>query len=340
MTTLAAPVVPGRVSVVVPCFPAAAFIRRAVQSVLAQTHPDVELILVDDCSGDDLVSALAGFAGRVVLSRNPSNVGTSASRNNGARLATGETLAFLDQDDWWPPDLLASLASVCVPGTAACYDNHVLGDGDIALGEAVWQTRPTVFAHARPWNHARVEPGDMDVMFHGAPMLKLLVRRDDFERAGGYDARFYGVEDFHFAVKLLASGTSLALAPTVRGYYLDHAASTSAAIKTDKARQARACAVWLLMSRTMPQELALTPAAAQACRRGEQYWALRSVDLRLQSLVRQKQFAGLLRLDFLRAALPVLPALAVQKTGSLLRKLRARLPRLPGKAGTPRSREN
>lgn len=324
MTTLAAPVVPGRVSVIVPCFQAAAFIRRAVQSVLAQTYPDVELILVDDCSGDDLASALAEFAGRVVLSRNALNVGTSASRNNGARLATGETLAFLDQDDWWPPDLLASLMPVCVPGTAACYDNHVLADSDIALGEAVWQTRPTVFAHARSWNHARVEPSAMDVMFHGAPMLKLLVRRDDFERAGGYDARFYGVEDFHFAVKLLASGTNLALVPAVRGYYLDHATSTSAAIKTDKAGQARACAVWLRMSRTMPQELSLTPAAAQACRRGETYWAVRLADMLIRRHIREKQFAQMLAPRFLRAVLPALPALIVQKTAALKRKIRER----------------
>lgn len=316
---------PGRISVVVPCYNAAGFIRRAVQSVLGQTWPDVELVIVDDCSTDNLQEALEPYQGRFVFSRNAANVGTSVSRNNGARLATGEMLAFLDQDDWWPEDLLARLAPACASEAAACYDNYVLRDADLAEDEAVWNTRPTVFAQARPWNYALVQWDTMDVMFHGAPMLKLLVRREDFNKAGGYDARFYGVEDFHFAVKLLAAGVSLKMMPEVKGYYLDHAGSTSASIKTDRAKQARACAVWLLMSRTMPQELSLTRAAAESCRRGTKYWAMRSADLVVRSHLGENRFAQMLSFKFLQAVLPVLPALAAHKGASLFRKVRARL---------------
>lgn len=326
------PPIAGRVSVVIPCYNAAAFIRRAVESVLAQTYPDVELVLVDDCSSDDLPAALQDYAGRLTLSRNPANVGTSASRNNGAALATGAMLAFLDQDDWWPPGLLTRLVPACAPGTAACYDNYVLREADIAQGEAVWRARPTVLEQAQPWNSACVNWATMNVMFQGAPMLKLLVHRQDFMRAGGYDARFYGVEDFHFEMKLLASRTCLEIVPDAKGYYLDHAGSTSAFIKTDESKQARACAVWLLMCRAMPRELSLSPDALASCRRGQQYWAMRSADLLLRGCLRQRQFARLLSLAVLRAVLPVLPALVRHKGSGAARKVGARLgpnPRSP-----------
>lgn len=316
--------VPGRVSVIIPCYNAAGFIRRAVDSVLAQTYPDVELVIVDDCSPDDLRAALESYEGRYVFSRNQFNVGTSASRNNGATKATGEMLAFLDQDDWWPPDLLARLAPACAEGTAACYDNYVLSDADLAGSEEVWQTRPTVLEQAHPWHCAQVDWDSMDIMFHGAPMLKILVHHKDFDKAGGYDARFYGVEDFHFAVKLLASRVSLKIVPDVKGYYLDHAGSTSAAIKTDESKQARSCAIWLLMSQVMPRELTLSPQAVQSCRRGEGYWAMRSAGLLLRGHLRRKQFAQMLAPPFLRAVVPALPLLAAHKAGSLFGKLRAR----------------
>ncbi len=316
--------VPGRVSVIIPCYNAAGFIRRAVGSVLAQTYPDVELVIVDDCSPDDLRAALESYEGRYVFSRNQFNVGTSASRNNGAKLATGEKLAFLDQDDWWPSDLLARLAPACTEGMAACYDNYVLSDADLAGSEEVWQTRPTVLEQARPWHCAQVDWDSMDAMFHGAPMLKILVHHKDFDKAGGYDTRFYGVEDFHFAIKLLASRISLKIMPDVKGYYLDHAGSTSAAIKTDESKQARSCAVWLLMSQVMPRELTLSPQAVQSCRRGEGYWAMRSAGLLLRGHLRRKQFAQMLAPPFLRAVVPALPHLAAHKAGRLFRNLRAR----------------
>ncbi len=96
-----------RVSVVIPVYNGAATIGRAVASVLAQEYDGtIETIVVDDGSTDATREILAGFRGRIRVIHQP-NRGPAAARNAGARLATGEYLAFLDADDEWLPGKLA-----------------------------------------------------------------------------------------------------------------------------------------------------------------------------------------------------------------------------------------
>ncbi|KQY52662.1 glycosyltransferase family 2 protein [Lysobacter sp. Root494] len=92
-----------RVSVVMPVYNAASTLRRSVESVLAQTHRDLELVAVDDGSSDASAEMLAVFARadpRVKVIRQD-NAGVAAARNAGIKAATGTHLAFLDSDDWW-----------------------------------------------------------------------------------------------------------------------------------------------------------------------------------------------------------------------------------------------
>ena len=96
------------VSVVIPVFNRASIISGAISSCLDQTIGSLEVILVDDCSSDDLRSALAPFASdpRVRLVRHERNFGVSAARNSGVAAAKGDYVAFLDSDDAWRPDKL------------------------------------------------------------------------------------------------------------------------------------------------------------------------------------------------------------------------------------------
>lgn len=93
------------VSVVIPAFNAAWCVRKAVDSVLAQTYRDFELIVVDDGSTDDTPQVLAQYGDAIHVVRQ-SNRGMGGARNAGIRAATGEFLAFLDSDDWWLPQKL------------------------------------------------------------------------------------------------------------------------------------------------------------------------------------------------------------------------------------------
>jgi len=95
------------VSVVVPCYNAARFLERTLQSVLEQTHRGLEVIVVDDASTDDsvaLTERLTRRDARVRLIRRSRNAGTpGAPRNEGVAVARGEWIAFLDADDLWHP---------------------------------------------------------------------------------------------------------------------------------------------------------------------------------------------------------------------------------------------
>jgi glycosyltransferase involved in cell wall biosynthesis len=96
-----------RVSVIIPTYNRAALVLEAVDSVLAQTWTDFEVLVVDDGSTDDTAAALAPLAGRVTLLRRENRGGVSAARNTGIKAARGEWLAFIDSDDLWLPEKLA-----------------------------------------------------------------------------------------------------------------------------------------------------------------------------------------------------------------------------------------
>ena len=96
-------------SVVIPNYNNGATLARAIESVLGQGHAAHEIIVVDDGSSDDSADVCARFGARVRYVRQQ-NAGVSAARNHGARLASGNWLAFLDADDIYLPDRLEAHA--------------------------------------------------------------------------------------------------------------------------------------------------------------------------------------------------------------------------------------
>ena len=100
------------VSVVMPACNAERFVRQAVESVLAQSVSDLELIVVDDGSEDGtkaIIEQIAQRDGRVRLVENETNIGVAGSRNRGMDLCRGSYTAFLDSDDYWNRDFLEKM---------------------------------------------------------------------------------------------------------------------------------------------------------------------------------------------------------------------------------------
>src|ERR687883_1509018 len=119
------------VSVVIPAWRCAGLVEPALRSVQAQTESPLELIVVDDASGDGTAEAARALGATVI--EHDENLGPGQTRNDGIRAARGDWIALLDCDDEWLPDHLATLWQA--------RDGHVLvsgaaTDGSRALGWA------------------------------------------------------------------------------------------------------------------------------------------------------------------------------------------------------------
>jgi len=116
---------PGLVSVVIPTYNCARYLPEAIDSVLAQTYRDFEIIVVDDGSTDNTAEVLARYGDTICVIRQ-TNQGRSAARNAGILAARGEYIAFLDADDVWLPHKLERQVAVMEsqPGAAWCYSDY------------------------------------------------------------------------------------------------------------------------------------------------------------------------------------------------------------------------
>lgn len=109
-----------KISIIIPLYNKAPYIQKALDSVLAQTYTDWELIIVNDGSTDNSQQVVEDYLQSTICNgRNGSqssiqlisqpNSGVSVARNNGVAMAKGEYIAFLDADDWWAPTFLESM---------------------------------------------------------------------------------------------------------------------------------------------------------------------------------------------------------------------------------------
>ena len=118
------------VSIVIPCYKQAHWIPQAVQSCLEQSHPDIEIIVVNDGSPDDLSRVIRQFGDNIRLIEQE-NKGLSAARNAGLNEARGKFVKFLDSDDWLLPNCIKLQYNalqglnkfICVIGCRYYYEN-------------------------------------------------------------------------------------------------------------------------------------------------------------------------------------------------------------------------
>jgi glycosyltransferase involved in cell wall biosynthesis len=116
-----------KVSVVIPAYNQAQFLGEAIQSVLDQTYPNFELLVVNDASPDNTAEVVGQFSDpRMRYIAHEENRGLPAARNSGMRAAEGELIALLDGDDFFHPDKLAAHVDFYKqhPRTGATYNNR------------------------------------------------------------------------------------------------------------------------------------------------------------------------------------------------------------------------
>ena len=140
-----------RVSGVITTFNRPEFLRSAIESALGQTYPLFELIVVDDASTIDLGDVLRPFAGRLNHVRLPINRGANVARNVGVRAATGDVIAFLDDDDVWRPDKIARQIVALGRGYEACLCGLERIDRTGQSIQPINEVTPTMLMRGNPF---------------------------------------------------------------------------------------------------------------------------------------------------------------------------------------------
>lgn len=190
------------VSVVLPTYNRAASLRAAMDSVLAQEGVALELIVVDDGSGDDSAQIVQGHPDpRVRLLRLEVNGGAAAARNAGIAAARAPWVAFQDSDDLWRPGKLAAqLVRADAPGVVAVYCAMQIEDAHgVSLAGARVMPGPDVAPR-----EGRILPALLRHSFVSTQTL--MVRRAMLPQLGGFDAEMPALQDWELMLRVAAEG--------------------------------------------------------------------------------------------------------------------------------------
>ena len=215
------PAVTQSVSVVIPCFNAEATVADAIESVLAQTWQDIEIIVVDDGSSDRSAGVLRGFENRIRSDFGP-NRGASAARNRGTALATGAYIQYLDADDLLAPEAIERrLSALNGSGADVAYSDwqrfETGSDESRRLGEIV----------ARRMEDINSDSEVACATGFWAPPAALLYRRRIVDAIGSWNERLPIIQDARFLFDAARHRARFVRVPGVTAYYRHASASLS-----------------------------------------------------------------------------------------------------------------
>ncbi len=186
------------VSAVIPVYNGERYVAEAIRSVLEQTHPAHECIVVDDGSVDGTSDVVQAF-GRDVVYVRQENSGVSVARNRGAALASGEVLAFLDHDDGWYPEKLERQLAVLREDRATfaiCATELVDGAGR-KIGERRLRVIDDLLLGMLTFNGTEIPSCSSTGV----------IGKADFVRLGGFDPRLGTSADWDLLLNVVLRGT-------------------------------------------------------------------------------------------------------------------------------------
>lgn len=196
---------PVAVSVIIPSYNSAQFLNQCLDSVVAQTLPPAEILLIDDGSTDGTRAVVESYVARyphLVRYAFQKNAGQGEARNHGLRLAKSEWVAFLDADDWWEPQKLEKQTAQVesTPGVEFFYTSMMMHLPDGAAWKMSATPPSALWPEIRHSN--KITPSTV------------LANRRLLLDAGGFDPQFRGTEDWELWVRL---------GPGLKMAYLDDA---------------------------------------------------------------------------------------------------------------------
>lgn len=201
------------VSVVIPAYNQGHFLGEAIESVLAQTYPDFEILVVDDGSTDDTAVIAQSYTDPRIRYIYKENGGLSSARNAGLRQAKGEYISYLDSDDCFLPQKLARLVAELEAAPAI----------GLAAGQALLMDE-----HGRQLGKKfdRPLPENPVELLLGNPLHvgSVLLRREWQEKAGFFDETLRSYEDWDMWLRLALAGCRMRYVPEPVSLYRFHSA--------------------------------------------------------------------------------------------------------------------
>jgi len=212
------------VSIIVPVYNAQHTLERCIESILAQTWRNIEVIAVDDGSGDGSGGLLDAFAAKDARLRvvHTDNRGVSAARNTGLSLARGAYIGFADADDWMEPDMVRQLAGWLEreqADIAVCgWELHAAGNGSQRTGTA--NAEAIIMTPQEAWMAALLPAGFKGYLPNKLFRVSLLGRSGSALRM---NESLFVCEDLLFVLSCLKSASRVVYDPTPCYHYCQSA---------------------------------------------------------------------------------------------------------------------
>ena len=197
---------PVTISAIVAVRNAVETVRRAVESITAQSHAIDEVVIVDGRSTDGTLDVLESYPDVVVVAQ--ADEGLAAARNLGLAATSGSVVAFLDADDWWEPDKTARQVDMLVDDSIHVVAGMMRRARSDDVGATTIETVPAL------------TPGG------------LLIRRHVFDAVGGFDQRFRIASDTEWLIRVREAG----LGPTIHSDVVLHKGMRSDSLSRDVRR--------------------------------------------------------------------------------------------------------
>lgn len=203
------------VSVIIPAYNYAHYLPCAIDSVLAQTLPPAELLVIDDGSTDGTPEVVAAYTDPRVRCVSQKNAGLSAARNTGIREAQFPYVAFLDADDCWKPTFLATV----MKQFAGLPDDFAI----VASSTARMAPDGTPLPERRFKHNPHGEFTARDFCLRNRPLSSsIVIRRAVFAECGGFDTTLRSSEDRDMWIRLTAHGHRFFFIPEPLGFIRRH----------------------------------------------------------------------------------------------------------------------
>jgi len=205
------------VAVIIPVRNGAQTVAQAVNSVLSQTHPATEIIVIDDNSSDSTLEILGKFGSKIKVLKG-FGLGAGPARNVGIEAATSEYVAFLDADDIWIPEKLESQLPYLDEGVVVgAYAKYVSGPKFKRVGSSI----------------RTVDNKEANLMLRrreGMPALlsTWVLKKSDIEKYGLFDPMYLVAQDYEFLMRHVSAGLKMVVIRKELVRYLIHISSETA----------------------------------------------------------------------------------------------------------------